>query len=362
MISKDFTIGVEEEYMICDPLSGELVDKADIIMSHLPEGRVDRFSYELLLSEIESNTKICNNVKEAIDELRLNRDFLKKTGKINNYSIGLSGTHPTAKPSEQTFVNNDSYNWVSNQLNYYAKRNITFSTHVHIGLSKSSDIIKATNSLRRWIAPMLALSANSPFFEGELTGMHSSRTFQFSTFPRTNIPAYINNLSEYNKLVQLYKDTKSIEKDRQIWWKIRPHIEYGTVEFRVCDVQLSLKNTEMIVALVQALVHTIVNDDMSTKSDYNYEILQDGLWKSSKYGIDCLIVDPLDEKNINMKTMIKKMLNYCKDSLEYFNTTHIIETVNLILKDGSESYVQLGLYEKGGFSKLKQHLLDSDNW
>ena len=362
MINKDFTIGVEEEYMICDPITGELVDRADIIMSNLPKDRLNRFSYELILSEIESNTKVCNTVKEAIDELRLNRKFLQDLGKVYNYNIGLSGTHPTSNPSKQTFVNNESYNWVSNQLNYYAKRNITFSTHVHIGLSDSSDIIKSTNSLRRWIAPMLALSANSPFFDGEQTGMHSSRTFQFSAFPRTNIPGYIKSLSEYNNLVQLYKDTKSIEKDRQIWWKIRPHIEYSTVEFRVCDVQLSLEKTEMIVALIQALVHTIVNDTSSLKADFNYEILQDGLWKSSKYGIECLVIDPLDEKNINMRTMIKKMLNYCKDSLEFFNTTHILETVNLILSDGSESYTQLKVYEKGGFKKLKQHLLNSDNW
>ena len=362
MIDRDFTIGVEEEYMICDPLSGELVDRADIIMSNLPKDRLNRFSYELILSEIESNTKICNTVKEAIDELRLNRNFLQQLGDANDYCIGLSGTHPTANPSKQKFVKNDSYNWVSNQLKYYAKRNITFSTHIHIGLRDSEDIIKATNSLRRWIAPMLALTANSPFFDGEKTGMHSSRTFQFSTFPRTNIPGYIKSLSEYNNLVQLYKDSKSIEKDRQIWWKIRPHTEYGTVEFRVCDVQLSLERTEMIVALVQALVHTIVNENSTLKADFNYEILQDGLWKSSKYGIDCFVIDPLDEKNINMKTMIKKMLNYCNNSLKYFNTTHIIETVNFILSDGSESYNQLKIYEEGGLDKLKQYLLNSDNW
>ena len=132
MIDRDFTIGVEEEYMICDPLSGELVDRADIIMSNLPKDRLNRFSYELILSEIESNTKICNTVKEAIDELRLNRNFLQQLGDANDYCIGLSGTHPTANPSKQKFVKNDSYNWVSNQLKYYAKRNITFSTHIHI--------------------------------------------------------------------------------------------------------------------------------------------------------------------------------------------------------------------------------------
>ena len=212
------------------------------------------------------------------------------------------------------------------------------------------------------MAPMLALSANSPFFEGFKTGMHSSRTFQFSTFPRTNIPAFIKDLSEYNKILKLYKESNAIEKDRQIWWKIRPHIEYGTVEFRVCDVQLSLKNTEMLVGLVQALVHSIVSQEDFLDSDYNYEILQDGLWKSSKYGLDCTIIDPLDEKIINMRTMIKKMLNYCNNSLKYFNTTHILNTVDRVLNHGSESYLQLKKYEEGGFNNLKKHLINNNNW
>ena len=245
--SKNYTIGVEEEYMLCDPSTGELVHKAEEIMSKIPSELIDRFSYELILSEIESNTKICNNVNEAIIEILMYRNLLKDIGKKLNYKIGINGTHPTALPKDQKFVTNDSYSWVKNQLQYYASRNITFSTHVHIGVNSPESAIYITNAARRWIAPLLALSVNSPFFAGILTGMQSSRTFQFSTFPRTNIPSYISSIKEYYSLIDKFIQTNSIEKPRQIWWKIRPHIDYGTVEFRMCDAQRSIKRNKAII-------------------------------------------------------------------------------------------------------------------
>ena len=142
MKNKLFTIGVEEEYMICDPNTYELVDRADQIMSHLDDLERARFSYELLLSEIESNTEICIDVNESIEEIIKYRNRLKTIGDKLNFKIGISGTHPTALPEDQNFVKNDSYNWVSSQLDEYARQNITFSTHVHIGWDDKDTIIR----------------------------------------------------------------------------------------------------------------------------------------------------------------------------------------------------------------------------
>ena len=355
----NYTIGVEEEYMICNPADGELINKADEIMSIIPDNLKDRFSYELLLSEIESNTVICDNVQEACSNVLFNRNFLSEIGDKLGFKLGISGTHPTANPFKQKFVDNESYNWVSDQLKYYAQRNITFSTHIHIGVQDPETIIKVTNSLRRWIAPLLALSVNSPFFNSIETGMHSSRTFQFSTFPRTNIPGYIKNLKEYNDLVDLYIKSGSIEKNRQIWWKIRPHIEYNTVELRVCDIQRSIRNTELLIAITQALVRTIIIEEDFIKEDYNYEVLQDGLWKSAKYGLNAKIIDPYTLNVLSVKNMIKIMLNYCDGSLKYFNNNHIKNYVNNIIKSGSESIEQLEVYKKDGFPGLRKYLIDN---
>ena len=358
MLKNQYTIGVEEEYMICDKNSGELINMADSIIQEIPEKYKDRFSYELLLSEIESNTAICDNVEESLLEIIKYRKLLKNLGQKLGYSIGISGTHPTAIAEDQKFVKNDSYNWVAKQLNYYAKRNITFSTHIHIGLNNYDDIIKVTNSLRRWISPLLALSTNSPYFEGCETGMKSSRTFQFSSFPRTNIAPYIANPKEYNLIIDKYIESKTIEKPRQIWWKIRPHFEYKTVEFRVCDIQRSLNNTYLLISLVQSLVHAIINDENANQK-FNYEFLLDGLWKASRYGMNCTIIDPIDGKVISMDNMIKTMLNYINKSIKYFNLKDINNFANNIISLGTEADLQINEFNLGGFDRLKKYLIDS---
>ena len=162
--NKLFTIGVEEEFMICDPISYDLTNKAEDIMSHLSDSEKERFSYELLLSEIEANTPICDDANHAIKEVIKNRLRLRDIGDNLNFKIGISGTHPTALPEEQKFVNNESYNWVTSQLNEYARQNITFSTHIHIGLDNPETIIKVLNCANGWIAPFIALQFLVPSF------------------------------------------------------------------------------------------------------------------------------------------------------------------------------------------------------
>jgi len=353
-----FTVGIEEEYMLCNPITYDLISKANEVMSRINPENSNRYSYELLLSEIEANTKICNTVDDAIEEISNHRTELRDIGKQVGCLIGISGTHPTALPMEQLFVDNPSYNWVSSELKYYAKRNITFSTHIHIGLNNPEKTIMVCNSLRRWIAPLLALSINSPFFEGHLTGMCSSRTFQFSTFPRTEIPNFINSYKDYLKIIDNYVQTKSIEKARQIWWKIRPHIEYGTVEFRMCDAQRSLTNVKILAALAQALVRTIYIENDFKNCLYKSEYLNDSLWKASRFGLDCKLIDPGTEKVVIMKEFIKNMYEYCAESLSYFNNNDIIEKIKFILDDNTEYHKQINIYKNDGMNSLKSFLIN----
>jgi len=356
-MSNNYTIGVEEEYMLCDN-AGDLIDKADFLMNNINTTLKERFSYELILSEFESNTSINDNLNDCMKEVSLLRNTINNLALNDNFRIGISGTHPTAKTDNQTFVENDSYNWVSDELKYYATKNITFSIHVHIGLDDKDKLIKVTNTLRRWIAPLLALSTNSPFFEGKDTGMLSSRTFQFGLFPRTEIPSFLKSYKDYEDLIDKYIKTGTIAKSRQIWWKIRPHYEFNTIEFRVCDVQRSLKNTEMIIGIVQSLVRTIVkNNDYDF--DYCYEYLTDALWKASSKNLSSNIIDPYNNQVLTMEEMINNMILYCKDSLEYFGNMHIINSVNNILKNGTEANMQLSIYNEHGFKKLKKYLMNS---
>ena len=357
--NKLFTIGIEEEYMLCNPITGDLSNKAHKVMNNLDKQYIDRYSYELLLSEIESNTSVCNDVNQCINEIVNLRNNLKEIGEKYNFKIGMSGTHPTANPYEQKFINNDSYKWVRKELKYYASQNITFSTHVHIGMNDPELTIKIANIARCWIAPLLAITTNSPFFNGKLTGMQSSRTFQFGIFPRTNIAHELKNMDEYNKIIDNYIKSESISKPRQIWWKIRPHLDFGTLEFRIFDVQRSLENTKMIAAICQALVHKICSDLKENKifNSYNLEYLNDGLWKAASKGLDSLIINPINEKPITMKNMINSMLDYIYPSLVYFNTSEIQNTVERILKGNTESNNQIKIFNDSGIEGLKKYLI-----
>ncbi len=359
--NKLFTIGVEEEFMICDPISYDLTNKAEDIMSHLSDSEKERFSYELLLSEIEANTPICDDANHAIKEVIKNRLRLRDIGDNLNFKIGISGTHPTALPEEQKFVNNESYNWVTSQLNEYARQNITFSTHIHIGLDNPETIIKVLNYANGWIAPFIALSANSPFFAGVKTGMESSRTFQFGIFPRTNVLQYLESYDDYENIRKKLILSNSIEKPRHLWWKIRPHFEYNTIEFRVCDIQRSLSNTKMFIAISQALIHAICNDSKYGSSKfkgYNMEFLNDGIWKASTEGMKSIIINPHDEKIISMEDMVYALLDYINPSLKHFGNEEAISVINKIIDGKTEGEKQVDVYNEFGFDGLKKFLVE----
>ncbi len=354
-----YTLGVEEEYMLCDPNNGNLISKAEEIIKSIPITMKDRFSYELILSEIEINTPICSNVNEALKNIIELRKFVKGLGNKLGYKVGISGTHPEAIAKDQKFVKAGNYQWVKNQLGYYARRNITFALHVHVSVPNEKLAIKATNGLRRWIPALLSLSANSPFFEGEITGMKSSRTMQFGSFPRTNIPQTIPSFEHYENLVNKFIELESIQKSRQIWWKIRPHFDYGTIEFRMIDIQRSLKNTVMFIALAQALTHRSIQEARNNKlqEDLSMDLLNDSLWKSMRFGFGAKIVDTGNGDIITLKKLIERMVQYCLPSLKYFNTEYVTDNINNILNEGTEGDMQVKIYNKYGMKKLKQYLM-----
>ena len=356
---KNFTIGIEEEYMICNPLNGDLVDKASFIMDNFKDSK--RFSYELIESEIEANTSVHYEINDAIKELGFLRRKINNLGKNNDFTLGISGTHPTAKPEKQNFIKNESYDWVKNQLHYYAQRNMTFSTHFHISIPEFNKVADIMNAMRRWIAPLLALSANSPFFSGSITGMKSSRTMQFGAFPRTNIPKGFASLDEYIAYTDKMLEINSIAKSRHVWWKIRPHLDYNTLEFRICDAQRSLGNIRLLASLCRALVHSAyVNfDETKLSKNLSVEFLNDSLWKASRFNFNSLVYDEISNTNLTMKNLTEKMYNYCKKSLDLFGDKDVEANLNCILNKGTEGDEQIKIYNEGGFDKLKLHLMNN---
>lgn len=356
-----FTVGVEEEYMLCDPDTGELIDRADEIMAQLAPEEKERFSYELILSEIEINTPVAKSVDEVMAHVVHYRQRVRELGEQLGYRMGMSGTHPTALAQNQAFVDSEGYQWVAEQLLYYAQRNITFATHVHVALPDGEAAIAVTNAARRWLGPLLALSTNSPYFHGYDTGMLSSRTFQFGAFPRTNIPDTFRSFEHFCHILKTYMAMGSINKPRQLWWKIRPHGHYGTVEFRIADVQRSLARTRLQVALSQAICHRVAAElaTDTLQQHFEMEFLNDAVWKATRFGFDAKVTDAATHEIMTMADMVERLVDYVRPSLDELGTLDVISTVEDILATGSEAREQREVYESGGFDALLKMLMDA---
>lgn len=360
--NSSLTIGVEEEFMLCDPETGDLVHVVDDVLEKIDDSLRNRFSYELLLSEIETNTPVVSTVDEAMEEVIKLRHLLDRICTELGVRMGINGTHPFARWDEQRFVRSENYQWVAYQLQYYALRNITYGLHVHIGVDDPELAVHLNNGLRRWLAPMLALSANSPFFDGRPTGMFSSRTMQFGAFPRTNIPPAFHDFAEYEALINKMIESATIQKPRQIWWKIRPHVDFGTIEFRVSDMQNSLEHTRFLIALSQALVGRTLRDFQAGGMEpvLNIEYLHDALWKANRFGLDCDIIGPNTGNVLSMRDAVAHMIEYAAPVAEELGTLTYLETVEEILETGNEAQFQLRLYEDLGhdLQRVHQHLLE----
>ena len=348
--NKLLTIGIEEEYQLCNPETGDLVNIVDKIMDAADSDLRKQFSYELLLSVLEVRTGINQSVEEAVSAIAEMRQKSAALASQFDIVLGLSGAHPFADWKDQKFVGTEDYQWVKNQLQYLARRNITFGLHVHIGIDDPNKAVRVNNTLRRWIAPLMAISANSPFFDGIRTGMMSTRTVQFGTFPRTGIPPHFNGLEEYLDLVNKYIESGSITKARQIWWKVRPHLTFGTVEFRMFDVHGSLRRTGAFIALAQALVGQIIDEFECGKLEQlvNDAYLLDGYWKARRFGLDCDIICPLDGTVCSMRREVEKMLNFVKQFAEKKGTAIWLEEIEDILENGNGAELTLALAEELG--------------
>jgi carboxylate-amine ligase len=249
---------------------------------------------------------------------------------------------------------------VSDQLHYYAERNITFATHVHVAVPDGETAVHVTNSLRQWIAPLLALSTNSPFYAGEYTHFKSARTMQFGAFPRTNIPPYFKSYAHYEKMVADYLKIESISKSRQIWWKLRPHMDFGTIEFRMLDAQRSLSRTRMFIAIAQALVYQAAEDYKNNHLNeiFSSEFLADSLWKASRFDFTSKIIDVNSDQITTMEGKIREMVAYATPALNIFGNAYILPEINNIIENGSEGDFQLYTFNTHGMDALKQFLMD----
>jgi carboxylate-amine ligase len=356
------TLGIEEEYQICDPQTGVLVPKVDGLMRHADEELRRWLSYDLIQGLIETATGVAENVAEGMADIAEKRRRIQELAEAEGCTLGITGTHPYADPRSTVFVENESYRWVRGQLHYVARRNITFGMHVHVGVSSAERAVYVNNRMRRWIGPLIALAANSPFLDEVDTGWDSARSFTFGTFPRSGIPPTLRSYGHFEEMMARMTEARSIEKMRHIWWNVRPHPMYGTVEVRACDVQMSLRRTALIVALSQALIVAYGDRHAAGEAEPPLEraYLEDGRFKGMRFGLDCEVIDAETGEVMPMREQVRAMVEFAGDAAARLGTESYLEEASVVLEQGNGAADQRRLAAElgGNLERLQLRLLE----
>ncbi|MDE3069878.1 MAG: YbdK family carboxylate-amine ligase [Acidobacteriota bacterium] len=295
--SADRTVGLEEEFAILDPATLDLVPRFEELSASARE--VDRTLHEaitgeLISAEIEIVSGRSADLHEALERQRDRRRRLFALADARGAVLGATGTHPWADYREQRIIDTEHYRRVAEGLKYVAWRNNTFSLHVHVGVRDLDRAVRVCDRLRPVLPVLLALSASSPFLDGRDSGLHSARTQSFTrNFPRCGIPEAFGGWPAYRDYLELLLDTRSIVEFTQVWWSVRPHLDFGTVEVRICDAQPGAPESEAIAALIVACVAQAARDldDDVPFEDPAGRLIEENMWRAIRYGMDGAVID-----------------------------------------------------------------------
>lgn len=334
------TLGVEEEYQICDPSTGDLVPVVDQLLEAAPRELRDQLGYELLHTVLEGDIPVASHVDEAVESVRQLRCSIIALAEAQGVAIGIGGVHPFADWRDQGFVDTPGYQWVGHQLRYLALRNISFGLHVHVGVEDVEARVYIANQLRRWCAPLLALSANGPFFEGVDTGFQTIRMHVFGSFPRTGFAPRFRDWAHHVDVIEGLISSGAITAPRQVWWNVRPHMTYGTVELRMLDMQIDLERVRTFVALSQALTAGLLTDFEAGRPEWGLEpaYLEDGWFKAQRFDWDAEIAHPVSGEVVTLRQEMEALRDAAEPwAGELGTTAAAIEGLDRILADGPET-------------------------
>jgi carboxylate-amine ligase len=292
----DFTVGVEEEFSILHPETLDLVPRFDELRAAAEDDRLlaESITGELIASEIEIISGVGSDLGDALARQRERRGRLFALAEARGAALGATGTHPWADYREQPIIDTEHYRRVEEGLKYVAWRNNTFSLHVHLGVRDVDRAVRICDRLRPVLPLLLAVSANSPYLDGCDTGLHSARTQSFTkSFPRCGIPDAFGSWRAYRSYIEFLIRTRSIVEFTQVWWSVRPHFSFGTVEVRICDAQATAQESDALVALMTACIAQATRDvdEGVPFADPAPRLIEENMWRAIRYGLDGWLID-----------------------------------------------------------------------
>lgn len=365
MSGERYTLGIEEEFQIVDPVSRELQSHIQTIFE---EGKMllkENFKPEMHASVIETGTNICENIKEARQEVTDLRNSLAKLADQHGLRIAAAGTHPFSDWREQKITDHPRYVEIINEMQETARANLIFGMHVHVGIANREIGIQIMNAARYFLPHIFALSTNSPFWLGRNTGFKSYRVKVFDKFPRTGIPDFFRSLSEYDSFINLLIKTNCIDNAKKIWWDIRAHPFYNTLEFRICDVQMTINETIALAALIQAVVvklHKLIQKNLGFRI-YERSLMMENKWRAARYGIHGKLIDFGKQEEVPFISLAGELYEFIEDVLDELESREEVNYIFKMVEKGTGADRQLKVWNESGndFKKLVDYIIEETN-
>jgi carboxylate-amine ligase len=355
-----FTIGIEEEYQIIDPATREVTS---YVQEFFDQGRhvlKDQIKPEFLQSQIEVGSSICTSIQEAREELVRLRKTVIEVAESHGLAVAAASTHPFSKWLEQRITSAERYTKHEKAMAEVARRMLIFGMHVHIGFDDRELLVDVMDQARYFLPHLLALSTSSPFWHGRLTGLKSYRTVVFESLPRTGAPPSFGSWAEYESYIQLLIDTHCIEEPTTIWWDMRPHPKYGTLELRVFDICTRVDDAICLAALALAIVVKLIRLRRSNRSwrRYRQELVAENKWRATRYGIEGKLIDFGLGAEVPLTALVAEMLELVDDVVDDLEVRREVEHVHKILAEGTSADRQLAVYrETRDLAAVVDHLV-----
>ena len=356
------SIGIEEEYQTIDPETRDL--RSHIQMEILPKAKLkvaERVKPEMHQAVVEVGSKVCRDIKEAREDMLALRREMISLASENGLLLGAASTHPFADWKVQEIYPDERYKQVVEDMQLVARANLVFGLHVHVGIEDRNTAIHIMNSMRYFLPHILALSTNSPFWLGMETGFKSYRSKVFERFPRTGIPDVFSNWADYETFINLLIKTNCIDNGKKVWWDIRPHPFFETLEVRVCDLPMRLDETLAIAALIQATAAMLWKLHASNKSYriYGRALISENKFRASRYGLHGKLIDFGKEEEVSEQKLMHEYLHMIDEVVDELGSRDEIDYIHEMLKMGSGADRQLKVFhETGDLKKVVDYIVE----
>jgi len=343
-----FTLGIEEEFQIVDPETRELRSHIQEILAQGKMILKEQVKPEMHQSVVELGTEICHDVADARRQVVQLRRELAVVAARDGLLIASAGTHPFSHWMDQLITGGERYATIVNDLQQIARANLIFGLHVHVGIPDREEGIQLMNQARYFLPHLYALSVNSPFWLGQNTGFKAYRHNIFERFPRTGIPDVFESLSEYQDYLELLVSTNCIDNAKKIWWDIRLHPFFNTLEFRICDAQCRVDDAIALAAMMQAIVfklHKLLRQNTSFRI-YRRRVIDENRWRASRYGLDGKLIDFGRRCEADTRSLIQEILEFISAEVEDLGSHNEMAHIERILREGTGADRQLAVWER----------------